>query len=67
MKGSVKTIQELEAALVYFESLREEHTQVPVTLLEKPLLHVYIVYCEVRYDLFYDIHYDSLILRRTTM
>jgi hypothetical protein len=53
VKGSVKTIQELEAALVSFESLREEHTQVPVTLLEKPLLHVYIVYCEVRYYLLF--------------
>ena len=48
VKGSVKTVQELEVALVSFDTLREEHTQVPVTLLEKPLLHVYIVYCEVR-------------------
>ncbi|PPR03937.1 hypothetical protein CVT26_001142 [Gymnopilus dilepis] len=44
--GSVKTIQELDVSLVPFESLRDEHTQVPVTVLEKPLLHVYIVHCE---------------------
>ncbi|KAF8911173.1 trafficking protein particle complex subunit 10 [Gymnopilus junonius] len=45
-RGSVKTIQELDVSLVPFEALRDEHTQVPVTLLEKPLLHIYIVHCE---------------------
>ncbi|KAF9476341.1 hypothetical protein BDN70DRAFT_923371 [Pholiota conissans] len=44
---SVKTIQELHVTLVPFESLRDEHTsQIPGTLLEKPLLHIYIVHCE---------------------
>ena len=49
-KGAVKTIQDLDINLVPFESLRDEHaSQIPVTLLEKPLLHVYIVHCEVNY------------------
>ena len=49
-RGTVKTIQELDVTLVPFESLRDEHaSQIPVTLLEKPLLHVYIVHCEVSY------------------
>lgn len=48
-RGSLKTIQELHVTLVPFDSLRDEHTsQIPGTLLEKPLLHVYIVHCEVR-------------------
>jgi len=47
-RSSVRTIQELDVTLVSFDSLRDEHTsQVPVTLLEKPLLHIYIVHCEV--------------------
>ncbi|KIM49469.1 hypothetical protein M413DRAFT_60851 [Hebeloma cylindrosporum] len=46
-RGIVKTIQELDVTLVPFESLRDEHaSQIPVTLLEKPLLHVYIFHCE---------------------
>ncbi|PPQ67646.1 hypothetical protein CVT25_012674 [Psilocybe cyanescens] len=46
-RGFVKTIQELDVTLVPFESLRDEHTsQIPVTLLEKPLLHIYTVHCE---------------------
>lgn len=47
-KGIVRTIQELDVTLVPFESLRDEHaSQVPVTVLEKPLLHIFIVHCEV--------------------
>ncbi|KJA20255.1 hypothetical protein HYPSUDRAFT_142413 [Hypholoma sublateritium FD-334 SS-4] len=46
-RGTLKTIQELQVTLVPFDSLRDEHTsQVPGTLLEKPLLHIYIVHCE---------------------
>lgn len=46
---SIKTIQELDLNLVAFDSLHDEHTsQVPATLLEKPLLNIYIVACEVR-------------------
>ena len=47
-RSFVRTIQELDVTLVPFESLRDEHvSQVPTTLLEKPLLHLYILHCEV--------------------
>ncbi|KAI9571283.1 hypothetical protein HD554DRAFT_2169127 [Boletus coccyginus] len=46
-RPSIRTIQELEVTLVTFDSLRDELTsQVPLTLLEKPLLNLYIVTCE---------------------
>lgn len=46
-RPNLKTIQELELTLVPLDSLRDEHTsQVPVTLLEKPLLNLYVVTCE---------------------
>ncbi|TFY76964.1 hypothetical protein EWM64_g7048 [Hericium alpestre] len=46
-RPSVRTIQELDVKLVPFDSIRDEHTsQVPSTLLEKPLLNLYIVHCE---------------------
>ncbi|TFK43010.1 trafficking protein particle complex subunit 10 [Crucibulum laeve] len=46
-KSSVRTIQELDVYLVPLETLRDEHTsQIPVTLLEKPLINVYVVHCE---------------------
>jgi len=48
-RGSLRTIQELDVALVPFDTLRDEHSQVPTTVLEKPLLHVYIIHCEVRH------------------
>ena len=47
-RPSIRTIQELEVTLVAFDSLRDELTsQVPLTLLEKPLLNLYVVTCEV--------------------
>lgn len=47
-RTSIRTIQELDVTLVPLDGLRDEHTsQVPVTLLEKPLLNVYVVMCEV--------------------
>ena len=47
-RASVSTIQELDVTLVSLESVRDELTsQVPVTILERPLLHIYVVYCEV--------------------
>lgn len=47
-RTSVKTIQELDVSLVSLDSVRDEHTsQIPGTLLDKPLLHLYIVPCEV--------------------
>lgn len=53
--SSILTIQELDVKLVPFESVRDEHaSQIPMTLLEKPLLHIYVVTCEV------------LVLRRLT-
>ncbi|KAF4615296.1 hypothetical protein D9613_003220 [Agrocybe pediades] len=46
-KGTVRTIQELDVTLVHFDSLRDEHaSQIPITVLEKPLLHVFIAHCE---------------------
>ncbi|KAF8559837.1 hypothetical protein OG21DRAFT_1453301 [Imleria badia] len=47
-RPSIRTIQELEVTLVPLDSLRDELTsQVPLTLLEKPLLNLYVVACEV--------------------
>ncbi|KAJ3509402.1 hypothetical protein NLJ89_g5241 [Agrocybe chaxingu] len=46
-KASVRTIQELDVTLVSFDSLRDETTsQIPVTLLEKPMMHLFILHCE---------------------
>jgi hypothetical protein len=47
-RPSLRTIQELDVTLVPVDTLRDEHaSQVPATLLEKPLLNIYIVTCEV--------------------
>lgn len=47
-RPNILTIQELDVKLVPFESVRDEHvSQIPMTLLEKPLLHIYVVTCEV--------------------
>ncbi|GJE95190.1 trafficking protein particle complex subunit 10 [Phanerochaete sordida] len=46
-RPTIRTIQELHVNLVAVDALRDEHTsQVPQTILEKPLLNVYIVVCE---------------------
>lgn len=46
--SSILTIQELDVNFIPFETVRVEHTsQVPMTLLDKPLLHIYVVTCEV--------------------
>ncbi|KAJ8078691.1 hypothetical protein PM082_012974 [Marasmius tenuissimus] len=46
-RTSIRTIQELDVSLVQLDSVRDEHTsQVPMTLLEKPFLNIYIVSCE---------------------
>ncbi|KAI6005747.1 trafficking protein particle complex subunit 10 [Pisolithus albus] len=46
-RPNLRTIQELDVSLVPLDSLRDEHTsQVPVTLLEKPLLNLYVLACE---------------------
>lgn len=45
---SIRTIQELDVTLEPLEALRDDHTsQIPATLLKKPLLNLYIVLCEV--------------------
>lgn len=47
-RPNLRTIQELDISLVTLDSVRDEHTsQIPVTLLEKPLLNIYVVSCEV--------------------
>ncbi|KAF9452305.1 hypothetical protein P691DRAFT_805187 [Macrolepiota fuliginosa MF-IS2] len=46
-RSSILTIQELDVKFVPFESVRDEHvSQIPMTLLEKPLLHIYVITCE---------------------
>ena len=46
--ASIRTIQELNVDLVPLDTPREEHSQIPVTVLEKPLLNIYVVVCQVR-------------------
>ncbi|KAH9934671.1 trafficking protein particle complex subunit 10 [Fomitopsis serialis] len=44
---STQTIQDLNVRLATLESVRQENTsQIPQTLLEKPLLNIYFVVCE---------------------
>jgi hypothetical protein len=44
----LRTIQELDIALVPLEGFRDDHTsQIPSTLLEKPFLNIYVTACEV--------------------
>lgn len=46
-RPNLRTIQELDISLVTLDSVRDEHTsQIPITLLEKPLLNIYVVSCE---------------------
>jgi hypothetical protein len=49
---SIRTIQELEVQLVPLNTVRDENTsQVPYSLLERPLLNIYVVTCEVKLHL----------------
>lgn len=49
--ATLRTIHELDFTLVQLDSVRDELTsQIPVTILEKPLLNMYIVTCEVSAD-----------------
>ncbi len=49
MRPSIRTIQELEVQLVPLNTVRDENTsQVPYSLLERPLLNIFVVTCEVR-------------------
>ncbi|KAF5365787.1 hypothetical protein D9758_003260 [Tetrapyrgos nigripes] len=46
-RTSIRTIQELDISLVPLDTIRDElASQVPATLLEKPLLNLYFVTCE---------------------
>lgn len=48
-RPTIRTIQELHVDFKLADTKRDEHTyQVPQTLLEKPLVNVYVVVCEVR-------------------
>src|SRR4051812_35962395 len=47
-RPSIRTIQELDIHLLSLEALHDERTsQIPVTILEKPLLNIFFVACEV--------------------
>jgi hypothetical protein len=51
-RPSIRTVQELEVQLVPLNTVRDESTsQVPYSLLEKPLLNIFVVTCEVRLHL----------------
>ncbi|EJD39309.1 hypothetical protein AURDEDRAFT_71368 [Auricularia subglabra TFB-10046 SS5] len=46
-RPSIRTIQELDVSLVSFDTMRDEHaSQIPTSLLEKPLVNIYVVTCE---------------------
>ncbi|KAG8967746.1 hypothetical protein FRC05_001925 [Tulasnella sp. 425] len=46
-RPSVRSVQELDVELVSLESVRDEpSSQIPATLLERPLLNIYFVTCE---------------------
>lgn len=46
-RPSIRTIQQLNVKLVPLDSIRDEQTtQIPLTILERPLLNLYIVVCE---------------------
>lgn len=54
-RPTIRTIQELDVKFVTADTVRDEHTsQIPQSLLEKALLNVYIVVCEVRHLLLYN-------------
>ena len=45
---SIRTIQALDVNMVQLESVREESvSQIPSSVLERPLLNIYMVTCEV--------------------
>lgn len=47
-RTSIRTIQELDVTLVPLENQRDEHTsQIPVSILERPFLNIFVVNCEV--------------------
>lgn len=57
-RRSLRTIQELDVGLVSLEAVRDEYSQIPITLLEKPLLNIYVVVCLVRLGTFGHASYE---------
>jgi len=51
-RTSIRTIQELDVELVSLDTVRDEYSQIPITLLDKPLLNMYVVVCQVRLGAF---------------
>ena len=52
-RPTIRTIQELDVKFVAADAVRDEHTsQIPHSLLDKPLLNAYVVVCEVHYLFF---------------
>ncbi|KAJ3896581.1 trafficking protein particle complex subunit 10 [Lentinula edodes] len=46
-RPSIRTIHELDVSLVNLDTIRDEHTsQIPTTVLERPLLNIYVITCE---------------------
>ena len=52
-RNALRSIQELDVKLVALETLRDDQaaSQVPQTVLDKPLLNLYIFICEVNASL----------------
>ncbi|RXW22699.1 hypothetical protein EST38_g3139 [Candolleomyces aberdarensis] len=47
LRNTTTTVSDLNVTLVPLESIRDElASQIPGTLLDKPLLHIYILYCQ---------------------
>ncbi|KAJ3845286.1 trafficking protein particle complex subunit 10 [Lentinula raphanica] len=46
-RPSIRTIHELDVSLVNLDTIRDElASQIPTTLLERPLLNIYVITCE---------------------
>lgn len=48
LRNTATTVNNLNVSMVPLESVRDElASQIPGSVLEKPLLHIYILYCQV--------------------
>lgn len=69
-RPSIRTIQELQIDLVPLEAAKDEPaSQIPTTLLERPLLNVYVVICEVSlcpYDTYIMLTLDAIRMPKPT-
>lgn len=61
-RPNIRSIQELEADLFPLETIGDEpSSQVPQTVLDRPLLNIYVVVCEVGHlSQLYEIEFFSL-------